>query len=165
MKVATAGRAFGVWYDNTNTFQFKLPAGVCAADMSFMGTTGIHEFHFTLDSAKASHMAWEHIDYQHTSNAFLLECAFNHNGKKPQVVDLPLPRVADISRYHNLTSPSYLRGGALVRSRRSYSPNEIRSVKAMGLEQSLAYLSKGLKSGNRVRSVSQPGSGSGRNSI
>ena len=84
--MATAGRAFRVWYDNTNTFQFKLPAGVCAADMSFMGTTGIHEFHFTLDSAKASHVAWEHIDYQHTSNAFLLERTFNHNGKKPEVV-------------------------------------------------------------------------------
>ena len=66
MKVATAWRAFGVWYDNMNTFQFKLPARVCAADMSFMGTTGIHEFHFILDSAKASHIAWEHIDYEYT---------------------------------------------------------------------------------------------------
>ena len=35
----------------------------------------------------------------------------------------------------------------------------------MGLEQSPAYLPKGLKSRNRARSVSQPGSGSGRNSI
>ena len=35
----------------------------------------------------------------------------------------------------------------------------------MGLEQSHAYLSKGLKSRNRARSVSQPRSGSGRNSI
>ena len=34
----------GVWHDNTNTFQFKLPAGVCAADVTFMDTTGIHEF-------------------------------------------------------------------------------------------------------------------------
>ena len=165
VKVATAERAFGVWYYNTNTFQFKLPAGVCAADMSFMGTTGIHEFHFTLDSAKASHIAWEHIDYEHTSSAFLLEHAFNHNGKKPQIVDLPLPRVADISRYHNPTRPSYLRGGALVRCRRSYSPNEIRSVQAMGLEQSPAYLSKGINSRNRTRSVSQLRSGSGRNSL
>ena len=165
MKVATAGRAFGVWYDSTNTFQFKLPAGVCAADMSFMGTTGIHEFHFTLDSAKASHIAWEHIDYEHTSDAFLLEHTFNRNGKKPKVVDLPLPRVADISRYHNPTRPPHLRGGALVRCRRSYSPNEIRSVQAMGLEQSPAYLSKGINSRNRARSVSQPGSGSGRNSL
>ena len=101
MKVATAGRAFGVWYDNMNIFQFKLPAGVCAADMTLMGTTGIHEFHFTLDSAKASHILWEHIDYEHISDAFLLERTFSHNGKKPQVVDLPLTRVADISRYHN----------------------------------------------------------------
>ena len=35
----------------------------------------------------------------------------------------------------------------------------------MGLEQSPAYLSKGLNSRNRARSVSQPRSGSGRNSL
>ena len=165
VKVATAGRAFGVWYGNTNTFQFKLPAGICAADISFMGTTGIHEFHFTLDSAKASHIAWEHLDYEYTSNAFLLERTFNRDGKKPQIVDLPLPKVTDISRYHNPTRPSNLKGGSLVRHRRSYSPNEIRSVQAMGLEQSPACLSRGLNSRNRTRSVSQPGSGSGRHSI
>ena len=55
VKVATAGRAFGVWNDKDSTFKFKLPAGVCTADVSFMGTTGIHEFHFTTDSAEASH--------------------------------------------------------------------------------------------------------------
>ena len=114
VKVATAGRAFGVWYDNTNTFQFKLPARICAADISFMGPTGIHEFHFTLDSAKASHIAWEHLNYEYTLNAFLLEHAFNCDGKKAQVVDLPLPRVADISRYHNPIRPSYRKGGTLV---------------------------------------------------
>ena len=160
--MATAGRAFGVWYDNTNIFQFKLPAGVCAVDMTSIGTTGIHEFNFTLDSAKASHVAWEHVDYQHTSDAFLLERAFSHNGKKPQVVDLPLPRMADISRYYNPTRPSHLRGRPLVRCRRSYSPNEFRSVQAMGLEQSPAYFTKEVNSRNRVRSVFQPGSNSGR---
>ena len=144
MKVATGGKAFGVWYEKINTFQFKLPAGVCAAEMSFIGTTGIHEFHFTLDSTMALHVAWEHADYKHTSDAFLLEQAFNHNGKKPQVVDLPLPRVADITRYHNPTRPAHLKGGALVR-RRSYSPNEFRSVQAVGLEQSPAYFLKGRK--------------------
>ena len=132
--------------DRLNTFQVKLPAGVCAADMTFMGTTGIHEFHFTLDSAKASHVAWEHADYQHTSDAFLLERAFSHYGKKPQVVDLPLPRVADITRYHNPTRPAHLRGGTLVRRRRSYSPNEFRSVQAVGLEQSPAYFTKSRNS-------------------
>ena len=163
--MATAGRAFGVWYGNTNTFQFKLPAGICAADISFMDTCGIHEFHFTLDSAKASHIAWEHLDYKYTSSAFLLECAFSRDGKKPQIVDLPLPRVADISRYHSPTRPSYLKGGSLVRCRRSYFPNEIRSVQAIGLEQSPAYLSKGLNSRKRARTVSQPGSASGRHII
>ena len=130
-----------------------------------MGTTGIHEFHFTLDSAKASHIAWEHLDYEYTSNAFLLEHAFNRDGKKPQIVDLPLPRVADISKYNNPTRPSYLKGGSLLRCKRSYSPNEIRSVQAMGLEQSPAYLSKGLNSRNRTRSLSQPESVGGRHSI
>ena len=115
VKVAMAGKAFGVWHDNTNTFQFKLPAAVCAADVTFMGTTGIHEFHFTLDSAKASHVAWEHMDYEHTSDAFLLERTFSHNSKHSQVVELPLPRVAKFSRYHNPTRPSHLVGGVLVR--------------------------------------------------
>ena len=57
VKVATAGKACGVWYEKLNTFQFKQPAGVCAADMTFMGTSHVHDFHFTLDSAKASHVA------------------------------------------------------------------------------------------------------------
>ena len=118
--MATAGKAFGVWYDKTNTFQFKLPAGVYAADMSFMG-------------ARASHVAWEQVDYQHTSDVFLLGRAFSQNSKKPQVVNLPLPRVADFSRYWNPTRPAHLRGGALVRHRRSYSPNESRSVQTVGL--------------------------------
>ena len=115
VKVAMAGKAFGVWNDKTNTFQFKLPSGVCTADVAFMGTSGIHEFHFTLESAEASHVAWEHMDYEHTSDAFLLERAFSHHRKHPHIVELPLPRVAEFSRYHNPTRPSHLIGGALVR--------------------------------------------------
>ena len=56
----TAGRAFGVWNNKDSTFQFKLPSGICTADVTFMGTSGVHKFHFTSDSAKASHVAWEH---------------------------------------------------------------------------------------------------------
>ena len=154
VKVATAGKACGVWYEKLNTFQFKLPAGVCAADMSFMGTSGIHEFHFTLDSAQATHVAWEHADYPHTTDAFLLERAFHQvGGKRPQVVDLPLPRVADMTRYHNPTRPAHLKGGALVRRKRSYSPNEFRSVQAVGLEQSPAYFKKGTKTVHRAKSA------------
>ena len=154
MKVATAGKACGVWYEKLNTFQFKLPAGVCAADMSFMGTSGIHEFHFTLDSAQATHVAWEHADYPHTTDAFLLERAFCQvGGKRPQVVDLPLPRVADMTRYHNPTRPAHLKGGALVRRSRSYSPNEFRSVQAVGLEQSPAYFTKSTKTVHRAKSA------------
>ena len=154
MKVATAGKACGVWYVKLNTFQFKLPAGVCAADMSLMGTSDIHEFHFTLDSAQTMHVAWEHADYPHTTDAFLLERVFRQvGGKRPQVVDLLLPRVADMTKYHNPTRPAHMRGGALVRRRRSYSPNEFRSVQAVGLEQSPAYFTKSAKTVHRAKSA------------
>ena len=163
VKVATAGRAFGVWNGKDSTFKFKLPAGVCRADVSFMGTAGIHEFHFTTDSAEASHVAMEHIDYSHTSDAFLLERAFSYHGKHPQVVELPLPRVSGFTKFHNPTRPSHLVGGALVRFRRSYSPSEIRSIRAVGLEQSPAYFSRRVRSmsrtpdrEDRARSLSQP---------
>ena len=67
--------------------------GVCTADVTFMGTSDVHKFHFTSDSARASNVAWEHLDYDHTTNAFLLDCTFTHRGKHPQIVELPLPRV------------------------------------------------------------------------
>ena len=149
VKVATAGRAFGVWNDKDSTFKFKLPAGVCTVDVSFMGTTGIHEFHFTTDSAESSHVTWEHTDYNHTTDAFLLERAFTCHGKHPQVVELPLPRVPGFTKFHNPTRPSHLVGGALVRHRRAYSPSQIRPIRAVGLEQSPAYFSR------RVRSMSR----------
>ena len=68
-------------------------------------------------------------------------------------MDLPLPRVADMTRYHNPTRPAHLKGGALVRRRRSYSPNEFRSVQAVGLEQSPAYFTKSTKTVHRVKSA------------
>ena len=141
-------RAFGVWNDKDSTFKFKLSAGVYTADVIFMGTTGIHEFHFTTDSAEASHVAWEHIDYNHTSDTFLLERAFTCHDKHPQVVQLPLTRVPGFTKFHNPTRPSHLVGGALVRCR-AYSPSEIRSIRAVGLEQSPVYFSR------RVRSMSR----------
>ena len=72
VKVATAGKTFGVWNDKTNIFKFKLPLVVCTADVAFMGTLGIHEFHFTLECAEVSHVAWEHMDYEHISDAFFV---------------------------------------------------------------------------------------------
>ena len=89
VKVAMAGKAFGVWNDKTNTFQFKLPSGVCTADVAFMGMSGINDFHFILESPEASRVAWEHMDYEHTSDAFLLECAFSCHGKHSHIVELP----------------------------------------------------------------------------
>ena len=115
-----------------------------------MGTTGIHEFHFTTDSAEASHVAWEHIDYNHTPDAFLLERAFTCHDKHPQMVELPLPRVPGFTKFYNPTRPSHLVGRALVRHRRAYSPSEIRSIRAVGLEQSPTYFSRRLRSMSRT---------------
>ena len=152
VKVATAGRAFGVWNNKDNTFQFKLPSGICTADVTFMGTSGVHKFHFTSDSAQALHVAWEHLDYDHTTDAFLLDHAFTHRGKHPQVVELPLPRVSGFTNYHNPTRPSHLVGGALVRHQRSYSPMEIKSMQTIGLEQCPAYFSRRAHSASRTPS-------------
>ena len=88
-----------------------------------MGTSGVHKFHFTSDSAKASHVAWEHLDYDHTADAFLLDHAFTHRSKYSQVVKLPLPRVTRFTEYYKPTRPSHLVGEGLVRHHRSYSPN------------------------------------------
>ena len=106
VKVVTAGRAFGVWNNKDSTFQFKLPSGICTADVTFMGTSGVHN-----------------LDYDHTANAFLLDQAFTHRGKHPQVVELPLPREPGFTKYYNPTRPSHLVGGALVRHCRCYSPH------------------------------------------
>ena len=128
VKVVTAGRAFGVWNNKDSTFHFKLPSGICTADVTFMGTSGVHKFHFTSDSA----LAWEHLDCDHTTDAFLLDCSFTHCGKHPHVVELPLPREPGFTNYYNPTRPSHLVGGVLVRHQRSYSPAEIRSIWTIG---------------------------------
>ena len=152
VKVATAGRVLWVWNNKDSAFQLKLPSGIGTADVTFMGTSGVHKFDFTSDSAKASHVAWEHLDYDHTANAFLLDCAFIHCSKHPQVVELPLPRVMGFTEYYNCTRPSHLVDGALVRCRRSYSPTEIRSMWTIGLEQSPAYFSRRASSASRMPS-------------
>ena len=48
-----------------------------------MVISGVHKFHFTSDSAQASHVAWEYLDYDHTTDAFLLDPTFTHHGKHP----------------------------------------------------------------------------------
>ena len=58
-----------------------------------------------------------------------------------------------MTRYHNPTRPAHLKGGALVRRRRSYSPNEFRSVQAVGLEKSPAYFTKNIKLTHRAKSA------------
>ena len=58
-----------------------------------------------------------------------------------------------MTRYHNATRPAHLKGGALVKGRRSYSPNEFRSVQAVGLEQSPAYFTRSAKSTHRAKSA------------
>ena len=153
VKVAIAGRAFGVWNNKDSTFQFKLPSGVCTADVTFMGTSGVHKFHFTSGSAKASQVAWEHLDYEHTTDAFLLDRTFTHRGKHPHIMELSLPRVIGCTEYYDPTRPSHLVGGALVSCRRSYSSTEIRSMRSIGLEQSPAYFSRRAHSFSRTPSL------------
>ena len=79
------------------------------------------------------------------------------------MVELPLPRVSGFTKFHNPTRPSHLVGGTLVKHRRAYSPLEIRSFTAIGLEQSPAYFSRRVRSmsrtsdrEDRARSHSQP---------
>ena len=117
-----------------------------------MGTLGVHKFHFTSDSAKASHVSCKHLDYVHTIDAFLLDHVFTHCGKHLQVVELPLPRITGFTEYYNPTRPSHLVGEVLVRCCRSYSPTEIRSMWTVGLEQSPAYFSKRACSASRTPS-------------
>ena len=88
---------------------------------------------------------------------------FHHEEIHPFPVELPLPRVPGFTKFHNPTRPSHLVGGALVRCRRAYSPSEIRSIRAVGLEQSPAYFSRRVRSmsrtpdrEDRARSCSQP---------
>ena len=117
-----------------------------------MGTSGVHKFYFTSDSAKACHVAWEHLDYDHTAGVFLLDHEFTHHSKHPQVVELPLPRVTGFTEYYNPTRPSHQVGGVLVRHHRSNSSREIRSMQTVGLEQSPAYFSGRAHSASRTPS-------------
>ena len=151
-KVKVAGRAFGVWNNKDSTFQFKLPSRICTADVTFMSTSGVQNFYFTSDSAEASHVAWEHLDYDHTTDAFLLDHTFTHRGKHPQVVELPLSRVTGFTEFYNLTRLSHLVGGVLVRCCWSYSPTETESMWTIGLEQSPAYFSRNAHSASRTPS-------------
>ena len=58
------------------------------------------------------------------------------------------------SKYNNNpTRPAHLKGGTLVRRKRSYSPNEFRSVQAVGLEQSPAYFTKSSRPVLRAKSA------------
>ena len=70
VKVATAGKAIGYWDGKTNDFQFKLPSVVCTADITFVGTSGVHKFYFSSNTANASHVKWEDMDYDFDNEAF-----------------------------------------------------------------------------------------------
>ena len=123
---------------------------MCTADITFVGTSGVHKFYFSSNAANASHVKWEAMDYDFDKKiTFPLDRAFTHHGKHPSIVELPLPRVPRCTEYHNPTRPSHLVGGAFVRCRRSYSPSELRPVGSQDLEQSPAYFTR------RNRSVSR----------
>ena len=76
MKLASEGQAFGVWNSKENTFRFKVPSGTCKSDVTFTGTQGVHEFHFTSHNSEASFVPWAHYDYDHNNEAFLLDQAY-----------------------------------------------------------------------------------------
>ena len=126
MKLASAGQAFGVWNSKENTFRFKVPSGTCKAEVTFTGTQGVHEFHFTSHISEASFVPWAHYDYDYNNEAFLLDQACAKRGTHPDIVDLPFPRIQGLANFHNPTHPSHLVNGSLVKRRRMYTPNEIR---------------------------------------
>ena len=150
IKVMKCGKAFGFWNGRNDTFQFKLPRTVCAAEVMFTSTSGVYKFHFDSNTSNASHVPWEHLDYDYENEAFLLDRAFTRRGKHPQISELPFPRVRGFTDYYNPTRPSHLVRGALVRHRRSYSSTEIRDLRNRDMEQSPAYVTR-----RRARSVSR----------
>ena len=146
MKLATAGKAFGYWNKKDNTFQFKLPPGTCKAEVSFMGVSGIHEFHFSNNTSEASHVSWEDYDYEYQSEAYMLDREFTKCGRHPPIVEKPIPRVENMTDFYNPTRPSHFINGSLVRKRRVYSPHELRQARrvglAMGMNQGPAYFTR-----------------------
>ena len=150
MKLATAGKAFGYWNKKDNTFQFKLPPGICKAEVSFMGVTGIHEFHFSNNTSEASHVSWEDYDYEYQSEAYMLDREFTKRGRHPPIVEKPIPRVENMTDFYNPTRPSHFINGSLVRKRRVYSPHELRPARrvggTMGMNQGPAYFTRSRSS-------------------
>ena len=146
MKLATAGKAFGYWNKKDNTFQFKLPPGTCKAEVSFMGVSGIHEFHFSNNTSEASHVSWEDYDYEYQSEAYMLDREFTKHGRHPPIVEKPIPRVENMTDFYNPTRPSHFINGSLVRKRRVYSPHELRQARrvggTMGMNQGPAYFTR-----------------------
>ena len=107
-------------------FRFKVPSGTCKAEVTFTGTQGVHEFHFTSHNSEARFVPWAHYDYDYNNEAFLLDLAYAKRGTHPDIVDLPFPRIQGLANFHNPTCPSHLVNGSLVKRRRMYTPNEIR---------------------------------------
>ena len=70
--IATAGWAFGQWHKRSYSFVFRLPPGVCKANATFTGTTGIHEFQFKAGFCQAIYIPWEDVDYDYQHNYYLL---------------------------------------------------------------------------------------------
>ena len=155
MKLATAGKAFGYWNKKDNTFQFKLPPGTCKAEVSFMGVSGIHEFHFSNNTSEASHVSWEDYDYEYQSEAYMLDREFTKRGRHPPIVEKPIPRVENMANFYNPTRPSHFINGSLERKRRVYAPHELRQARgvgmAMGMNHGPAYFTR-----NRSNSMRRP---------
>ena len=149
MKLATAGKAFGYQNKKDNTFQLKLPPGTCKAEISFMGVSGIHEFYFS-KNIQVKLVMWEDYDYKYKSEAYMLDREFKKHGRQPPIVERPIPRVENMTEFHNPTWPSHFINGALVKKRRVYAPHELRPARRVGgtmdMNQGPAYFTRSRSS-------------------
>ena len=118
--IATAGWAFGQWHKRSHSFVFRLPPGVCKANATFTGTTGIHEFQFKAGFCQAIYIPWEDVDYDY----HLLARESRLGQGDFRVSDHPFPRRQSITDFYNPTQPAYLVQGAVPHGRRRYDPAE-----------------------------------------
>ena len=98
-------------------------------------------------------MCPERNDYEYKSEAYMLDREFTKHGRHPPIIERPIPRVENMEEFYNPTHPSHFRNGSLIRKRRVYSPNELRSARtvggSMGLNQGPAYFTRCGSSPNR----------------
>ena len=123
--IVTAGWAFGQWHKRSHSFVFRLPPGVCKANATFTGTTGIHEFQFKAGFCREIYIPWEDVDYDYQHDYYLLARERSRLGQGDfRVSDHPFPRRQSITDFYNPTQPAYVVWGAVPCGKRRYDPEE-----------------------------------------